>query len=268
MADKMTPPFGISGYWELKTPFVAKQGKIYSCHEIRSFSMLKLQGFDVYDLYYLPHELKKEDEERDSKLYASIITLLADDGERIYVPDTYILKYPIIDGNGYNRFILSCDLGTLPANTQVEHIADKVKAEVFKVFGRQPNVAIHIAPLMKDNLTPTEREREEANRKARVIDKRTTYGQLQNIAVNYANLQGYVKTLEKQLQDGNKILTDNAKLLETKVQERDKEIEELKRQIKGLQADNTDANNLTRSQAQRIRILEEKIRENGLTVPE
>lgn len=268
MAQKMTPPYGIAGYWELKAPFVAKPGKVYSCHEIRSFSMLKLQGFNVYDLYYLPHDLKESDEERDSKAFASIVTLLAEDGERIHVPDTYISKYPIIDGKGYNRFILSCDLGTLPANSQVNHIADKVKAEVFKVFGRQPVVAIHIAPIMKDNLTPTEREREEANRKAGIIDSRTTYGQLQAISVNYGNLQAYVKVLEKQLQDGNKVLTDNAKLLDAQVKERDREIEKLNLQIKGLTADLEAGNKLTRSQAQRIRILEEKIRENGLTVPE
>ena len=74
--------------------------------------------------------------------------------------------------------------------------------------------------------------------------------------------------LEKQLQDGNKVLTDNAKLLDAQVKERDREIEKLNLQIKGLTADLDAGNKLTRSQAQRIRVLEEKIRENGLTVPE
>ena len=86
--------------------------------------------------------------------------------------------------------------------------------------------------------------------------------------MNYGNLQAYVKVLEKQLQDGNKVLTDNAKLLDAQVKERDREIEKLNLQIKGLTADLEAANKLTRSQAQRIRVLEEKIRENGLTVPE
>lgn len=267
MSVKKTPPYGVTGYWELKAPFSAKVGKIYSCKEIRSFSMLKLQGVNVFEKYYLPHGLDTSAQEADSRAYASIVTLLAVDGERIYVPDTYIEKYPDINTDGYNRYILSCDLGTLPTNTMVNHLVEKVSTEVEKALGRKPVVAIHVAPIKSDKLTPAERTREEANRLAQVKDKTTQYGALQRALGEIGNMQAYIAALEAQLKSGEKPLTDKSEALTRQVAEKDKQIEKLNSDIQTLNQEKAILQRNNEAHLQRIALLERKITENGLTLP-
>lgn len=268
MAVKLTPPYGATGYWELKAPFHAKVGMVYSCKEIRSFSMLRLQGVNVYEKYYLPHNLENSKQEEDSRAYASIVTLLAANGERIYVPDTYIEKYPELNTDGYNRYILSCDLGTLPTNTTINHLVEKVSAEVEKALGRKPLVAIHVAPIKSDKLTPAERTREEANRLAQVKDKTTQYGALQRALEDIGNMQAYIKVLEEQIKAGQTSLTDNSKVLERQLEAKVKELKKLQDKFDKLAFDKEEAIKQNATYLERIKLLEKKIIDNGLTIPD
>ena len=268
MASKMTPPYGVSGHWKLRSPFVAKAGKIYSCKEIRSFSMLQLQGVNVYESYYMPRELSKDIYEADSKVYASIVTLLGSDGERIYVPDTYIDSYPDVSGDVFKRFILSCDLGTLPGNTDVSHLIPKVSDAVEGALGRKPTVLTHIAPLKTDDLTPTERTREETNRLSSVRDTSTTYGQLQKMTVDYGNLQAYCLALQQQLASGEKALTDNSVANQRALEEKKREYDKLNDKYGQLQTKDANNERLITSLQKRIKVLENKITSSGLTIPE
>lgn len=193
----MTPPFGVTGLWKLRAPFVAKPAKQYTCSAIRSFTELRLVGIDVYDYCYREKELSTTIYESDLKLGASVVVLIGVDGERIYVPDTYIESYPNLDAGNFRRFILSCELGVLPANTSLDNITREVETQVAKKLGRSVTVNTYIGDISPESLSPTELKREENNRKAGITDKTTIHGKLYEANRRIGDLQGYVQILEK-----------------------------------------------------------------------
>lgn len=197
MNNKLTPPFGSHGLWTLKSPYQIEAGKPYTCTAIRSFVDLELMNINIYELYYKPVKLETSVFEQDMKSSASIVTLLANDGTRIYVPDTYIASYPNLNLGNYRRFILSCDLGTLPADTGLTHLTQEIISRVSAKFGRTVDVKIHTAPLVEESLSPTDIAREEANRTNTISDKTTLHGSLQDANKRLGELQGYVKVLER-----------------------------------------------------------------------
>lgn len=211
---RVTPPFGVTGLWTLREPFYAKPSVHYTCVAIRSFVELELMGYDVAKLVYNAKELDNSVHQADAAEYATLVTLIAPSGEMIHVPDTYIVKYPDMNGSNFVRFVLSCELGALPEETDTAHIVDKVKTAVHHALGRVPTVNVHTAAFMSEELTPSELVREENNRKNSVTDRTTSQGKLAQIMKNYSQLQEYTALLENRIRESNEKNGENNRLLE------------------------------------------------------
>lgn len=228
---RVTPYYGASGIWELKEPWRTKLGKEYTCTAIRSFVELEIRGMDIYTQVYAPKGLEESIFERDSEEYATLVSIIADDGEIIHVPDTYIIKYPDISVDNYRRFILSCELGTLPGDSQLTHITASVRDVISKYVGRTPNVTIHIADMVPSGLSPSERTREESNRKRAIESNNTLSGQLQQLNKRYGELRTYASNLERRVKENSNEMSLELSNLRSNKTNMSLEISSLKSQI-------------------------------------
>lgn len=170
---KKTPPIFAKGRWVLKLPFIANPTKLYTCIAIRSFADVYKLGTDVYRVHYLtmgvadgvtvsgnPFNFVAERLNNPN-----IITLQADDGETIYVPDTFILRFPDMGDVKYSHLVLSVSVGAVPDYLDMGELKDAVAQAVASRMGFVPTVREHRAP-STDNPTPAQHEAIEAARLA------------------------------------------------------------------------------------------------------
>lgn len=263
---RITPPFGVTGLWKLKAPYRAKPAKVYTCTAIRSFVELELLNINIHFNYYAPHELSEEVYRRDLDLGASMVVLLGTDGERIYVPDTYIESYPDMNIGDYKRFILSCELGTLPANTAIEHIKSAIAMIVQEKLGRAPKVELYIGPIAAERLTPSELKREENVRKTNVTNTKTTYGQLYETSRRLGDLEGYVKVLKEQLKNKDQVQHDHDQM-KARFDLQKKELDNLKSQSDVQQSEIRSLTQENEERRARIALLERTITQLGGAIP-
>lgn len=237
---RLLPPHGISGKWVLREPFFAKPAITYTCVAIRSFIEIELKGQSVYEMVYQPHELTERDHQNDAGENATIVTLLANTGEVIHVPDTYIVSYPVLGADDYRRFILSCDLGALPKNTSFHYLTSLIRQEVGRYVGREPNVEVHIGDMSLKLLTSLEQLRIENNQKQVTDNNVTLAGRFQNLNIRVGEMQAYIALLEKQLADGTSIAETQAaeelKLKDQQISILQTENEALRNQVQQLEA--------------------------------
>ena len=267
MTQRITPPFGVTGIWKLREPYRAKPAKTYTCVAIRSFVELELININIHYNYYAPHELGQDIYRRDLALGASLVVLLGTDGERIYVPDTYIESYPDLDIGNFRRFILSCELGTLPINTATDHLNSAISAIVQEKLGRAVTVNTYIGPITANGLTPTDLKREESVRQTSITDRTTTYGQLYEANRRLGDLEGLLQIYKEQVKDKDQAVhraEELAKQNETLMQENQSLVSANSQHEATIQT-------LTNSEAnlrERTTKLEQVIRQLGGVVPD
>ena len=168
---KKTPPLGARGRYILSVPWQANPNKLYTCIAVRSFADIYKLGQDVYKVFYfgmgatagaviggLPFNFTAESAKKPN-----IITLQSDDGEVIYVPDTFIQKFPDQGEVKYSHIVLSLSLGPVPDYANLEEIKQAVAETVAQRFGFSPTVREHRAPAT-DNPTAEQHEALEAAR--------------------------------------------------------------------------------------------------------
>lgn len=267
MATRITPPFGVTGLWKLRAPYRAKPAKQYTCTAIRSFVELELLNINIHFNYYAPHELSYDNYRRDLDIGASLVVLLGTDGERIYVPDTYIESYPDMDIGNFRRFIMSCELGTLPMNTSLDHITSGIASMVQEKLGRAVSVNTYIGPISAaSNMTPSDLKREENVRKTNAMNKSTTYGQLYESNRRLGDLEGLVRVLKEQLRNKDQV--------EHNAEQTKKQNEALRKENDRLSKDNdikaASIRTFTESDKklrERVKLLEKTITQLGGAIP-
>lgn len=189
---KNTPPLRARGRYVLASPWVANPAKLYTTVAIRGFEDLFTLGIDVYNTYYLPMGLIDGQSgfsfsaEQANK--ADIITLQSDDGEVIYVPDTYIQSYPNMGEVKYSHVVLSISLGPLPDQNDLTNVKAVLADQVAQVYGITPTVVEHRAA-STSNPSATEHEALEAARVAAITVLETDHAkalrfQAQNVLLN------------------------------------------------------------------------------------
>lgn len=116
MAMALIPPIGASGIYKLASPFSVKlqSGMSYRCEAVRRVIDFQELGVDVYEEFYLPENLSREQYEQDVSNQVAIVSLVASSGHFVHVPSTYILAYPDISGVPYTVMVLGLELGAIP----------------------------------------------------------------------------------------------------------------------------------------------------------
>ncbi len=150
MADvkRLTPPLGAYGKFELKSPWSTGNNISYRCVSLRRIEEFVKTGTDLYQAVYEPMQIQRSVYEDDIALGVVIVGLLSTDGDRLFVPDTYILRYPDQNAVTLDYLVLSVDLGPQPSNIELGDLMDELKITASKFSGISPSlidVGIHSA---------------------------------------------------------------------------------------------------------------------------
>lgn len=148
----ITPPLHAQGFFTVKTPYSVNAQLLYEVIAIRSFSDISKKGEDVYSVYYKNYGLIDGQNgfsfQQQVTAGANIITLLSSDGSYVYVPDTYITKYPDTSASQYRHVILSVSLGPLPDTFDTTAIVAQLQTLAAAVTGvTSPIVNVSLAPV-------------------------------------------------------------------------------------------------------------------------
>lgn len=165
------PSIHARGRFTLKRPFHAKPDVIYEVTAIRELSDIEQQGIDVYETFYeqfgiidgveLEGKVFNFQQEVENKPF--IITLEGTDRTIIYVPSTFIIKFPEVNEQlVYSRMVIALDIGLLPDDVDLElpvkeiaelaqaRIGTKVTPKLVKALSTtQPTIDQHL--LMENN---------------------------------------------------------------------------------------------------------------------
>lgn len=199
---RRTPPLLARGIYQLKEPWNAPGSKVYICYAIRSFKDLYELGKDVYSDFYQPKGLDRSVFAVDRDQNAAIITLISEDNDVIYVPDTYILSFPDMGEVVYQRVVLSVDFGILPDYLSFDYIQQELSATGSEIIGKAPDVSVHVAAI-SGAVTPDEHQTLESSRLANIATQETDRAQyLQQLRLN-DDLVQRIQTLEQIIIDNN-----------------------------------------------------------------
>lgn len=210
MLAKKTPPIGARGRYILTYPWQANPAKLYTCLAIRSFADIYKQGQDVYNLFYKAMGLENDQSiggeifqfASEALLKPNMITIRSDDGETIYVPDTFIQSFPSMGEVKYSHMVLSLSLGPIPDYVSLAALKDAIADTVRDNIGVVPTVREHVAP-STDNPTPEQHEALETARLAAISMSLTDYAKwLLATAENEAK-QATIHTLTSMLKSNN-----------------------------------------------------------------
>lgn len=204
---RLTPPIGATGKYTLKTPFVTIPLGNYSCKAIRTFDDIFKLNVDVFEQYYVPMGISAEDYELDRVAGACIITLISNNigveletdpayqDSIIYVPDTYILKFP--DGNAvpYSHIVLSLSLGALPDYLELTDVMADIADLASQKVGVVPAVKIHKA-LSTDIVSQEDSDIAEAGRQGAITNRETLFTNNIKLQNMYNELQERYDALE------------------------------------------------------------------------
>lgn len=151
---KKTPVVQLKGRYVLIAPWTTNPTKLYTCVAVRSFPDIYKLGIDVYSIYYVPRGMTNgtvigaetfqfENEVRNK---VNIVTLLSDDNEVIYVPDTFIAAFPNMAEVPYSHLVLSFSIGAIPDFVPIEALKTVLRDTVAQHLGLIPVVNTHRLP--------------------------------------------------------------------------------------------------------------------------
>lgn len=198
---RRTPSLEATGTYVLRDPWVAQSTTIYICKAIRKFTDLEVLGKNVFKEYYEPKGLTQAQFQEDSRAGAALITLMAESGsEVIYVPDTYIDSYPNMGDYHYRHMVLSASLGPVPDHLSLEWAREQVREILASTLGLDAEVLLHEGAV-RTPISPTEHDRIEAARLAKVKNQTTWKAQFVKKSAEYDALLEKTLALEKLLVD-------------------------------------------------------------------
>lgn len=133
----MIPPLSATGLYRVSAPFdsVLLSNRSYTCMAIRRLSDFIGLGVDPYDTYYKPLNIDEAKYKTDYANNECIISLQSTDGSWVYVPSSYILSYPELNGIPYSRVGLFADLGALPDSLDLTYAKAKVADVLAALLG-------------------------------------------------------------------------------------------------------------------------------------
>lgn len=192
---QMIPPINTRGFYELKAPFSTANNTIYECIAIREFKDYTQIGADVFGEVYAARGLDRAVYEADVAANVKIITLRSEYYPALYVPTSYINRFPSNDNVAYSHVVMSASLGPLPDTLDLTFLLDQIRGVVSSVIGvAEPMVAVHAAPsdqyISASQHATLEQARQAAissmtTDRAQLLTERQMNDQLRGVIANY-----------------------------------------------------------------------------------
>lgn len=195
-----TPQVNLEGLFKVKAPYSLSENVIYVVDAVRNFVDLQRGNKDVYNEYYKPVGLTRENYVADANVGASIITLKSRDGQVYSIPDTYIESYPGLNGLNYKRNVVVIDLALVPEYVDVSLLTDDLKSILERGLGITANVDITSMDY-EGTVTEEEHLQMEAARKAKIREQVPLSEQVVTLTAQNQELQTLNDAMLKILKD-------------------------------------------------------------------
>lgn len=208
---RFTPTLGSKGKYTLRAPWSANPNVLYTCRALRAFDDIYKTGKDVYKTYYVPMGVTNdsttftpmpfsfEQERRDNVV---IVTLNGDDGNVIYIPDSFINTQPDVTEVKYSHIVLSASIGAVPDTVDLSAIKTSITNTIQAGLGVLPTVQESRLPSI-NNPTPTQHTVMENARTGSIVLNETDKIRAERLQVENGLLQSKIATLTQILRDKN-----------------------------------------------------------------
>lgn len=195
-----TPQVNLEGLFKVKAPYTLPDKVIYRVDAVQNFPKLQRNNIDVYNKYYKPVGLTRDDYISDANVEASIVTLKSRDGQVYELPDTYIETYPGLNGLNYRRNVVVIDLALIPEYVDVTLLTIDLKSILERGLGIDARVDITSMDY-EGTVTEEEHLQMEAVRKAKIREQVPLTEQVATLTKQNQELQALNDAMLKILKD-------------------------------------------------------------------
>lgn len=208
---RFTPTLDSKGKYTLRAPWSANPNVLYTCKALRAFDDIYKTGKDVYKTYYVPMGVTNgsttftptpfsfEEERRNNVV---IVTLIGDDGNVIFIPDSFISTQPDVTEVKYSHIVLSASIGAVPDTVDLSAIKTSIANMIQASLGVLPTVQESRLPSI-NNPTPTQHTVMENARTGSIVLNETDKIRAERLQVENGLLQSKIATLTQILRDNN-----------------------------------------------------------------
>lgn len=204
MALQYIPDIGASGIFVLKTPFdvLLKPNTTYTVQAIRRLKDVIAEGENPFTLYYESHGLSEAIYKIDLETEICIVSLQSGTGEWVYVPTSYILSFPIMNGVKYHAVMMGISLGAIPDNLDLSAFKTSVFNLVKDTFGISSSIkeVVVSAPVI---VTKEESTLIETARSNRIVANQSDAGKLRIAQQDLVKCRAQIAMLEKYIKDNH-----------------------------------------------------------------
>lgn len=193
----LIPPIGTAGIYKLQEPFQAmlQPNMSYRADAVRRLSDFLEVGIDPYEEFYKKNGLSKETYDQDTLNQVAMVSLVSAGGHWVYVPSTYILAYPDLNGVPYAVTILGLELGAIPTYKDLSGLKNALSNLCRDTVGVQPQVKEVVVSAVS-KLSQADHDALEAARAAMITNTTTDRAKYLQLQAAYAQLQQQVAALE------------------------------------------------------------------------
>lgn len=142
MKQQYLPDIGSVGSFVLKAPYntLIKNNVSYRCKSLRLLSECVADGLDPFSYYYESVGLSQDVFDKDLENDVSIVSLQTDKGEWLYIPSSYILQFPNMNGIVYRAMMLGMSLGALPDTMKLDALKTSISNLIKDTIGITPSI--------------------------------------------------------------------------------------------------------------------------------
>lgn len=197
----LIPPIGTSGIYKLAAPFntLLQSNTSYRCDAVRRIADFLEVGLEPYEEFYQPNSLTRETYDQDVRNQVCIISLVSSGGHWVYVPSTYILSYPDLNGVPYTVMVLGLELGAIPNYKDLTGLKQALSNLTRDTIGVVPTIK-EVAISAVQKLSQSDHDALENARALSISNSQTdrakllaTQAELAALKLQYAQLEQYVQ---------------------------------------------------------------------------
>lgn len=135
--DVILPTIGSSGYFQLRAPFdaIILPNERYTCQAVRRISDYLASNEDPKADIYVANNIAEDEFDADVKIDAYIISLQASTGHWVYVPASYVIAHPVVNGIPYRTMMIGVSLPAFPAARDLTFLTTDIKNLVKDAIG-------------------------------------------------------------------------------------------------------------------------------------
>lgn len=193
------PQVNSLGSFKLKPPFHTSilDDVSYTVLAVRRFGDIRRQGIDPFTAYYQPKGIPLLTFQTDESNQAAIVTLQGGNGEVVFIPSTYILEFPTLDGFPYVVTGLSVKIGSLCTETDLAPLIAAVRDTIETYTGYPDAVVVPVALSAVQYIDSAAHEAIETNRINSINISMTPNAELTRLRLEKAQLLDRISELEQ-----------------------------------------------------------------------